>query len=59
MGRLRRIDCGMPGITRRRRGRGFEYVDEYRERITDEDVLERIPRDPSRLGGRLDLRRLA
>ena len=32
----------MPGITRRRRGRGFEYVDEYGDRITDEDVLERI-----------------
>ena len=32
----------MPGITRRRRGRGFEYADEYGDRITDEDVLERI-----------------
>src|SRR5215207_8125063 len=42
MGRLRRSDCAVPGITRRRRGRGFEYVDEYGERITDEDVLERI-----------------
>ena len=42
MGRLRRIDCAMPGITRRRWGRGFEYVDEYGERITDEDVPERI-----------------
>src|SRR5215207_8416527 len=42
MGRLRRSDCAMPGITRRRRGRGFEKLDEYGERITYEDVLERM-----------------
>lgn len=42
MGRLRRVDCGMPGITRRRRGRGFEYLDEGGRRITDEDVFGRI-----------------
>jgi hypothetical protein len=24
--RLRRVDCSQPGIARRRRGRGFEYV---------------------------------
>jgi DNA topoisomerase I len=42
MGRLRRVDCGSPGITRRRRGRGFEYLDENGERIEDPDVLERI-----------------
>jgi DNA topoisomerase-1 len=42
MGRLRRVDCGSPGITRRRRGRGFEYLDESGERIEDEDVVERI-----------------
>ncbi|HEY6636934.1 MAG TPA: DNA topoisomerase IB [Solirubrobacterales bacterium] len=43
MGRLRRIDCASPGITRRRRGRGFEYLDQSTgERITDEDVLQRI-----------------
>lgn len=42
MPRLRRIDCATPGITRRRRGRGFEYLDEDGERIEDPDVLERI-----------------
>jgi DNA topoisomerase-1 len=42
MGRLRRVDCGAPGITRRRRGRGFEYLDEGGERIGNEDVLGRI-----------------
>jgi DNA topoisomerase-1 len=42
MSRLRRVDCGGPGITRRRRGRGVEYLDESGERIEDEDVLERI-----------------
>jgi DNA topoisomerase I len=42
MARLRRVDCGAPGITRRRRGRGFEYLDETGERIEDPDVIERI-----------------
>jgi DNA topoisomerase IB len=42
MGRLRRVDCGAPGITRRRRGRGFEYIDESGERIEDAEVLARI-----------------
>ena len=42
MPRLRRTDCATPGITRRRRGKGFEYLDEDGERIEDEDVLERI-----------------
>src|SRR3954447_26465497 len=42
MGRLRRVDCGSPGISRRRRGRGFEYLDESGERIEDPDVLDRI-----------------
>jgi DNA topoisomerase I len=42
MSRLRRVDCGTPGITRRRRGRGFEYLDESGERIEDADVLDRI-----------------
>src|SRR5215207_555834 len=42
MGRLRRVDCGSPGITRRRRGRGYEYLDEDGERIEDADVLDRI-----------------
>jgi DNA topoisomerase-1 len=42
MPRLRRVDCGSPGITRRRRGRGFEYLDESGERIEDPEVVERI-----------------
>jgi DNA topoisomerase-1 len=42
MSRLRRVDCGTPGITRRRRGRGFEYLDESGERVEDADVLDRI-----------------
>ena len=42
MPRLRRADCSGPGILRRRRGGGFEYLDESGERIDDEEVLERI-----------------
>jgi len=43
MSRLRRVDCAAPGITRRARGRGFEYLDEATgERIEDEDVVQRI-----------------
>jgi DNA topoisomerase I len=40
--RLRRVDCSGPGITRRRRGRGFEYLDEEGRRIDEPAVLERI-----------------
>ena len=42
MPRLRRSNCAAPGIARRRRGRGFEYVDPDGERIDDPEVLERI-----------------
>jgi DNA topoisomerase I len=42
MPRLRRVDCSGPGIARRRRGRGFEYLDDEGERIDDGEVLERI-----------------
>jgi DNA topoisomerase-1 len=42
MPRLRRVDCSGPGILRRRRGRGFQYLDETGEPIDDEEVLERI-----------------
>ena len=42
MPRLRRVDCSGPGITRRRRGRGFEYLDEDGNRIEDTEVLVRI-----------------
>jgi DNA topoisomerase IB len=41
-GRLRRADCAAPGIGRRRRGRGFEYLDHAGRRVEDEAVLERI-----------------
>src|SRR4051794_34445091 len=42
MPRLRRADCSATGITRRRRGRGFEYLDQDGTRLTDEETLERI-----------------
>src|SRR5919198_103394 len=32
MARLKRVDCSQPGISRRRRGRGFEYLDHRRWR---------------------------
>jgi len=40
--RLRRSDVTVPGLTRRRRGRGFEYRDADGARVTDEEVLARI-----------------
>ncbi|HYI44277.1 MAG TPA: DNA topoisomerase IB [Actinomycetota bacterium] len=42
MPRLRRVDCAGPGLTRRRRGRGFEYLDRAGERIDDLEVLQRV-----------------
>jgi DNA topoisomerase-1 len=42
MPRLRRVDCADPGISRRRRGKGFEYLDEDGDRIEDPDLIERI-----------------
>jgi DNA topoisomerase I len=39
--RLRRADCSGPGIERRRRGRGFEYLEDG-ERIEDPEVVERV-----------------
>lgn len=42
MSRLRRADCSAPGFTRRRRGRGFEYLDAVGATVRDEDVLARI-----------------
>jgi DNA topoisomerase IB len=42
MARLKRADCGGPGLTRRGRGKGFEYLDEEGRRITDPEVLQRI-----------------
>ncbi|MCW2992702.1 MAG: topoisomerase [Conexibacter sp.] len=40
--RLRRSDCAGPGLTRRRRGKGFEYLGPDGERIDDDEVLARI-----------------
>jgi DNA topoisomerase IB len=40
--RLRRADPSKPGITRRRRGRGFEYFDPSAAKITDPDELDRL-----------------
>jgi DNA topoisomerase IB len=42
MPRLRRADCSEAGIARRRRGRGFEYLDSDRHRLRDEEALTRI-----------------
>lgn len=41
-GRLRRSDCSGPGIRRRRRGRGFQYLDATGQPIHDPEVLARI-----------------
>lgn len=42
MPRLRKSDCSSPGIARRRRGRGFQYVDPAGEPIDDPEVVQRI-----------------
>jgi DNA topoisomerase I len=42
MARLRRVDCSEGGIRRRRRGKGFEYLDADGRRITEPSVLTRI-----------------
>ena len=42
MPRLRRSDCARPGLTRRRRGKGFEYLDADGNRIQDLETLQRI-----------------
>jgi DNA topoisomerase I len=42
MPRLRRAHCDGPGFTRRKRGKGFEYIDEHGRRITDPSVLQRV-----------------
>ncbi len=43
MPRTRRSDCSGPGIRRRRRGRGFEYLDDAAgRRITDAPTLDRL-----------------
>ena len=42
MPRLRRSDCSKPGISRRGRGRGFEYRQEDGRPVRDAEELERI-----------------
>src|SRR5688500_8218872 len=42
MPRLRRVDCSGPGISRRRRGHGFEYIDEAGNKIEHPETLQRI-----------------
>jgi DNA topoisomerase IB len=42
MGRLRRVDCSQPGIERRGRGRGFEFVLPDGSRVDDQETLARI-----------------
>jgi DNA topoisomerase I len=36
------VDCSGPGIRRRRRGKGFEYVEEDGRRVSEPSVIERI-----------------
>ena len=42
MARLRRVDCSGTGIRRRRRGKGFEYLDEDGRRVAEPSVVQRI-----------------
>ena len=42
MARLRKADCSAPGIRRRKRGKGFEYLGADGNWITEPSVLERI-----------------
>ena len=38
----KKVDCSGPGIRRRRRGKGFEYLDDDGRRVTEPSVIERI-----------------
>jgi DNA topoisomerase I len=42
MPRLRRADCSAPGLTRRKHGKGFIYLDGDGERVTEPEDLERF-----------------
>ena len=42
MPRLKRVDCSSPGIRRRKVGRGFTYVDQNGNKVTDAATLDRI-----------------
>jgi DNA topoisomerase IB len=41
MPRLRRVDCSGPGITRKGRGKGWEFFDAGGDKVTDEEVIAR------------------
>jgi DNA topoisomerase-1 len=40
--RLRRADCSSPGLTRRRQGKGFSYLDADGEKVSEPEDLARI-----------------
>ena len=42
MPRLKKVDSAGPGITRRRRGRGWQYLDEDGRKVEDPEVVARI-----------------
>lgn len=42
MVRLRRVSCSGPGLSRRRRGKGFFYLDAAGRRVDDEVTLARV-----------------
>ena len=42
MSRLKRVNCSGPGLGRRRRGKGFVYVDAAGNPVTDEAVVSRV-----------------
>jgi len=42
MPRLRRVDCSTPGFARRRRGRGFEFLEASGEPISDAETVKRL-----------------
>ena len=42
MPRLKRVDCSGPGIRRKRQGRGFVYLDDEGNRVTEPEVIDRI-----------------
>ncbi len=55
--RLRRSDLSVPGLARRRRGRGWQYLDSDDAAVRDEEVLRAHRRagDPAGVDRRLDL----
>ena len=42
MTRLRRADCAQPGLTRRRHGQGFAYLDADGRTVRDREILTRV-----------------